>query len=468
MAPQLRKVSSGIKGLDDITGGGLPAGRPTLLCGGPGSGKTLLAASFIVHGARHSGEPGVYLSFEERESELEANTTSLGFGLSELQQQNLIALDYVHIDRQEIHETGEYDLEGLFIRLGFAIDKVKARRVVLDGIDTLFAGIPNEAILRSELRRLFTWLKDRDLSTIVTAESGGATLTRHGIEEYVSDCVIVLEQRVAAELATRRLRIVKYRGSVHGTNEYPFLIDGSGISLMPITSLGLTHRISHERISSGVSGLDAMLGGQGYFRGSSILISGGPGSGKTSIGAQFTLAAAARGERCLYLAFEESEPQLVRNMRSIGIDLKPAIDAGRLSVRAIRPTSLGMELHLTRMFALVQEANPDVVVIDPLSALEGGGTLTHTGLMLLRLIDYLKERGTTALYLNLQDEYDPAELDISSIMDSWIKLRHSIGERELKRSLYIVKSRGMAHSGDVRAMVMGSNGVEVSERQDAS
>ena len=467
MATQLRKVPSGIKGLDEVTGGGLAAGRATLVCGGPGCGKTILAASFIAQGAQHDGEPGVYLTFDERESELEVNTESLGFGLAELRSKNLVAIDYVHIDRQEIHETGEYDLEGLFIRLGFAIDKVKARRVVLDGIDTLFAGLPNEAILRSELRRLFKWLKDRGLTSIITAERGERSLTRHGIEEYVSDCVIVLEQRVEQELATRRLRIVKYRGSLHGTNEYPFLIDDQGIALAPVTSLGLSHTVSDERVSSGVPGLDEMLGGKGFYKGSSILLSGGPGTGKTSIGAHFALAAANRGENCLYLAFEELGPQLVRNMRSIGIDLQPAIDAGRLTIKAVRPTTHGLEMHLTRILHLVQETKPEVVVADPLSALEGGGTLSQASLMVIRLIDYLKSLPATGLYLNMQGEEDRTTLNISSIMDTWITLKNLHGEKELKRQLYINKSRGMPHSADVRELTIGSKGVVVSQREGA-
>ena len=464
MPSRLKKVSSGIKGLDEVTGGGLPAGRTTLVCGGPGCGKTLLAATFISQGATHDGEPGVLISFDEREGDLDVNTSSLGFNFAALQSKNLIDIDYVHIDRQEIHETGEYDLEGLFIRLGFAIDKIKARRVVLDGIDTLFGGIPNQAILRSELRRLFAWLKERNLTSIVTAERGERNLTRHGIEEYVSDCVIVLEHRVDEELATRRLRVVKYRGSTHGTNEYPFLIDDKGISVMPVTSLGLAHTVSDERVSSGIPGLDKMLEGKGYYKGSSILISGGPGTGKTSIGARFALTATERGEKCLYLEFEESEAQLFRNMRSIGIDLRPAFDKGLLFMKAMRPTSLGLEMHLTRILHLIEETKPDVLIADPLSALRSGGTQAQATLMVLRLIDHLKANGITSLYLNVQGEEDQTDLNISSLMDTWITIRNTHGNRELKRQLYIVKSRGMAHSADMRGFSIGAGGIEVFER----
>jgi circadian clock protein KaiC len=467
MPSQLRKVSTGIRGLDEITGGGLPAGRPTLVCGGPGCGKTMLATSFLVEGARN-GEPGVFLSFDESASDLDINSRSLGFDLAGLQARNLISIDYIHIDRQEIHETGEYSLEGLFIRLAYAIEQIKARRVVLDGVDTLFAGLPNEALIRSELRRLFGWLKERGLSSVITAERGEDTLTRQGIEEYISDCVIVLEQRVLEELTTRRLRVVKYRGSTHGANEYPYLIEEGGIKILPITSLGLAHKVSSERISTGVSGLDAMLEGKGFYKGSSILISGGPGSGKTSIGAHFALAAAERGEKCLYFAFEESEPQIVRNMRSIGIDLQPAVDKKLLTIASVRPTTHGLEMHLTRMMHLVQDLAPPVVVVDPLSALEIGGSLAQAGMMVLRLVDYLKAAGATTLFLSVQEGDDKANLSISSLMDSWIKVRNVQMENGLERRLLIVKSRGMAHSADVRRLSIGAQGVQVFARKEAS
>jgi circadian clock protein KaiC len=392
------------------------------------------------------------------------NTASLGFDFAGLENKNLLAIDFVHIDREEICETGEYDLEGLFVRLGFAIDRVKARRVVLDGVDTLFAGIPNQAILRSELRRLFAWLKARHQTCIVTAERGERSLTRSGIEEYVSDCVIVLEQRVEGELATRRLRVVKYRGSTHGTNEYPFLIEDKGLTLAPITSLSLAHTVSSERVSTGIPSLDEMLGDEGFFKGTSVLLSGGPGTGKTSIGAQFVLAATQRGERCLTLAFEESEPQLVRNMRSIGLDLQKPIDDGLLSIQSVRPTTLGLEMHLTRILHLVQEEKPSVVVADPLSALESGGTWAQAHLMVLRLIDFLKTIGSTALYISVQRQ-DGSSLNISSLMDTWITVKNLHGERELKRQLYIVKSRGMAHSADMREFVIGPEGLRVLARK---
>jgi circadian clock protein KaiC len=466
MSSELQKVSTGIKGLDEITGGGLPAGRTTLVCGGPGCGKTLLATSFIVEGAR-KGEPAVFLTFDELPADLDLNSRSLGFDLAGLQAKNLLSIDYIHVDRQEIHETGEYSLEGLFIRLGYAVDQVKAKRVVLDGVDTLFAGLANEALLRSELRRLFRWLKERGLSSVVTAERGEIALTRHGIEEYISDCVVVLEQRVQEELTTRRLRVVKYRGSTHGANEYPYLIEDGGIKILPITSLGLAHKVSSERIPTGVAGLDAMLEGKGFYRGSSILISGGPGTGKTSIAAHFALAAANRGERCLYFAFEESEPQLVRNMRSIAVDLQPAIDKGLLCVVSVRPTAHGLEMHLTRFMHHVQDFEPHAVVVDPLTALQGSGSVGQTAMMVLRLIDYLKSSGATALCLSVQEGDETANLNISSLMDTWISVRNVQKENGLERRLFIVKSRGMSHSSDVRALSMGGQGVQVLERKEA-
>ena len=464
----LSKAATGIKGLDEVVGGGLPAGRPTLICGGPGCGKTLLATSFLVHGASKADELGVFMSFDERAVDLETNTRSLGFDLADLRNRKLLVIDYVHLDRQEIHETGEYDLEGLFIRLAHAVNTVKARRVVLDSIDTLFAGIPNEAILRAELRRLFLWLKDRNLTVIITAERGERSLTRHGIEEYVSDCVILLETRVQDEIATRRLRVVKYRGSSHGTNEYPYLIEETGLTVLPVTSLELMHPVTEARISTGLSGLDAMLDAKGYYKGSSVLITGGPGTGKTSIGAQFVQTAVRAGERCLYYLFEESEAQLIRNMRTIGNDLESARSTGRLSIESIRPTTLGLEMHLARMLHKVQEFKPDIVIVDPLSALLSSGTSSQTHLMVLRLIDYLKSVGATTLYLSVQAEEDTTDLNISSLMDTWIAVKNIRRPHELERAIYIIKSRGMPHSADVREFSIGSDGVHVIERRKAS
>jgi circadian clock protein KaiC len=468
MLRHLTKAASGITGLDEITGGGLPVGRATLVCGGPGSGKTLLAITFLAEGAMHHDEPGVLLSFDERIPEIEVNCGALGVDLADLQQRGLLATDYLHIERRDIQETGEYDLEGLFIRLAHAVAKVNARRVVLDGIDTLFAGVPNDAIMRAELRRLLVWLKERDLSTVITAEHGQSTLTRHGIEEYVSDCVIFLEQRVSEEIATRRLRIVKYRGTSHGTNEYPFLIEPAGLSLIPITALGLAHKVSNLRVATGIAGLDTMLEGKGFYQGASILISGGPGSGKTSIGAQFAHAVTSRGMRCLYLTFEESEPQLVRNMLTIGIDLRPMIEQRCLIVSAVRPTSHGLEMHLARIVNIIREMRPDAIVVDPLSALQASSASGQSEIMVLRLVDFIKSAGTTALYLAVHRGLDDTDLNISSLMDTWITVRNTHSDEPPGRRLYIVKSRGMAHSPDVRAFSIGASGVQIAGPRDTS
>jgi circadian clock protein KaiC len=462
MAAQLKKVHSGIAGLDELTGGGLPAGRPTLVCGGPGCGKTLLATTFLVSGAVEHGEPGVFMSFDERIADLGVNVASLGFDLLDLEARNLLATDYVHLDRQEMHETGDYDLEALFVRLNAAVGRVGARRVVLDSIDTLFAGIPNEAILRSELRRLFTWLKERELTTVITAERGEKSLTRHGIEEYVSDCVIVLDHRVIDDLSTRRLRVVKYRGTSHGTNEYPFLIDEHGISVLPITSLGLRHGASDERLSTGLTELDAMLSGKGYFRGSSVLVSGGPGTGKTTIGTQFADATCRRGERCLYFSFEESPSQLARNMRSAGVELQPWIDQGLLECHASRPSLGGLEMHLALMLKAIQDFDPNVVIVDPISSLLASGAGYQSSGMMLRLVDYIKSKNITALFLSLQEADEPSQMHISSIMDTWIVVRNTQSDTELNRRLHVVKARGMAHSNQVRRMDISSRGVRLS------
>jgi len=465
-ARSLPKASTGILGLDEITGGGLPRGRPTLICGSAGCGKTLMAMEFLVHGAVEFGEPGVFLAFEETADDLVQNVRSLGFDLDALVDQKKLLIDYVHVERSEIEETGEYDLEGLFIRLGHAIDTVGAKRVVLDTIETLFGGLTNAAVLRSELRRLFRWLKDRGVTAVITGERGDGTLTRQGLEEYVSDCVIVLDHRVTEQLSTRRLRIVKYRGTTHGTNEYPFLIDEDGISVLPITSLGLQHQASAERISTGVKRLDAMLGGEGVFRGSSVLVSGTAGTGKTSLSASFVDSACRRGERCLYLAFEESESQMVRNMRSIGIDLAPWLKKGLLQFDARRPTACGVEMHLAVIHKLVNEFKPRVVVVDPITTFLNSGTPAETELMLMRLIDFLKSQQITAVFTSLNhggDALEETQVGVSSLIDTWLFLRDIELGGERNRGMYVLKSRGMAHSNQIREFLLTDRGIELKD-----
>ena len=397
----LAKCASGIAGFDEITGGGFPRGRTALVCGSAGCGKTQLAMEFIARGARDYHEPGVFMSFEENEEELKSNVRSLGFDLDDLIERKLLAMDYVAVERSEIEETGEYDLEGLFVRLQHAISSVGAKRVALDTIEALFSGLANQAILRAELRRLFRWLKVQGVTTLITGERGDGTFTRQGIEEYVSDCVITLDHRVTDQLSTRRLRIVKYRGSTHGTNEYPFLITHTGISVLPITSLSLNHAVSNERVSTGVPRLDTMLGGQGYYRGTTILLTGTAGTGKTSLSATFVDAACRRGEKCLYLAFEESQDQIIRNMRSIGVDLQPHVNKGLLKFHASRPTFYGLEMHLLVTHLLVEQQRPAIVVIDPVTNLVAGGSVGDVHAMAMRLVDYLKGRGITTVMTTL-------------------------------------------------------------------
>ncbi|HEY7313940.1 MAG TPA: circadian clock protein KaiC [Gemmataceae bacterium] len=462
----LSKATTGIQGLDEITGGGLPRGRPTLVCGSAGCGKTLLAMEFLVRGAMQFGEPGVFLAFEETTEELTQNVRSLGFDLDALTDQNKLLVDYVRVVRSEIEETGEYDLEGLFIRLGHAIDSIGARRVVLDTLETLFGGLSNAAILRSELRRLFGWLKDRGVTAIITGERGDGTLTRHGLEEYVSDCVIVLDHRVTEQLSTRRLRIVKYRGTAHGTNEYPFLIDEHGISVLPITSLGMRHEASDERISTGIPRLDAMLGGAGLYRGSSVLISGTAGTGKTSLAAHFANAVCRRGERCLYFAFEESESQLVRNVRSIGLDLTPWLKKGLLRFHATRPTAYGLEMHLATLHKLVNDFQPRAMVVDPISTFLGAGTSVEAQSMLMRLIDFLKAQQITALFTSLTqggEFLEQSQAAISSLIDTWLLVRDIELGGERNRGMYVLKSRGMAHSNQIREFLLTDHGVELKD-----
>ncbi|MEO8018771.1 MAG: circadian clock protein KaiC [Pseudomonadota bacterium] len=462
--PELHKAPTGIPGLDDITNGGLPQGRPTLVSGGPGSGKTLLGVSFLVNGAQQFSEPGVLLSFEENAAELAQDVRSLGYDLDTLVAQKKLIVDYVHVDRSEIEETGEYDLEGLFVRLELAIREVGAKRVMLDTIETLFGGLKDTGILRAELRRLFRWMRDRGLTVVITAERGEQMFTRQGLEEYITDAVISLDHRVHDQISTRRIRVVKYRGSTHGTNEYPFLINRDGITVLPVTSMLLEHEAPSERVSTGLPALDEMVGGKGYYRASTVLMSGTAGTGKTTLAAHFVDAACARGEKCLYFLFEESPQQLMRNMRAAGIDIQRWYDKGLLQFHADRPNRHGLETHLLEMHHAVEVFDPDVVVMDPITNLMAVGTQVDVRAMLTRVIDYLKTRGVTALFTSLAtsvQSLEQTEALISSLMDTWILVAIKEENRKRKRWVYVLKSRGMPHSHDVRGFEIGAQGVRL-------
>ena len=468
----LPKAPTGINGLDEVTGGGLPRGRPTLVCGPAGCGKTLLATEFLVRGIVEFGEPGVFVAFEESREDLIANVASLGFDLAQLEAGGQLVIDHVNVVGAEIEEAGDWDLDGLFLRLGAAIDEVGAKRVVVDTIETLFGALENTGVLRAELRRLFAWLKDRGVTAVITGERGDGKLTRSGIEEYVSDCVIVLDHRVTAQTSTRRLRILKYRGSLHGTNEYPFLIGESGISVLPITSLGLRHHVSKDRMSTGVPRLDAMLGDAGsvpadggYYKGSTVLVNGTAGTGKSTLAAQFCDATCRRGERALYFAFEESQAEIVRNMSSVGIDLQRAIDANLLRFECFRPSVLGLEGHLFAMQRSVNEFDPAVVVMDPVSDFLRIGSGADVSAMLTRQVDFLKARGVTAMFTSLNSGVNPAEADqqIASLVDTWLLVKTMEGNGELNRLLYVLKSRGTAHSNQIREFVLTGQGIELAD-----
>jgi circadian clock protein KaiC len=461
---RLEKSPTGIRGFDEITQGGLPRGRTSLVTGGPGTGKTMFAMEFLVNGVIRHGEPGVFVSFEESREELIANSASLGFSLPELCESNRLYVDYVHVERSEIEETGEYDLEGLFIRLSHAINTVGAKRLVLDTIETLFSGLSNTSILRAELRRLFRWLKDKGMTTIVTGERGAGSLTREGLEEYVSDCVILLDHRVAEQVSTRRLRVVKYRGTEHGTNEYPFLISDRGLMVLPITSMKLDYEASEERVSSGIPRLDDMLGGKGFYRGSLVLVSGTAGTGKTSVAAAFAEAACRRGERCMYFAFEESARQVVRNMRSIGLDLDRWVEKGLLKIVGQRPTVHGLEHHLMTLQLMIDDFDPAAVVVDPVTNLIQVGTASDVRATLVRLVDHLKGRNITAIFTSLTSGGAVAEktdVGISSLADTWMILKNLETGGERNRVITILKSRGMAHSNQVREFQLTSKGIDL-------
>ncbi|MDB5777058.1 MAG: KaiC 1 [Herbaspirillum sp.] len=458
---QLPKTPTGIVGFDQITGGGVPTGRPTLLCGAAGCGKTLFAMTFLVCGEQYD-EPGVFMSFEEQPADLAANVASLGYNLESLISKKHLIIDHVQLDRSEIEESGDYDLEGLFVRLDYAIKQVGAKRVVLDTIETLFSSFSDAGLLRAELRRLFEWLKERGVTAIITGERGEGQLTRYGIEEYISDCVVLLDNRVVDQVTTRRLRVVKYRGSSHGTNEYPFLIDEQGISVFPVTAAGLDHHTSDEIVPSGIDELDNMFDRRGYFRASSILISGLAGTGKTTFASSFIDACCSRGEKCLYFAFEESPNQIVRNMASIGIDLSKHLSSGLLQFEAARPSLYGVEMHLAKMHRDISVFKPSIVVIDPISAFRGPTIEVNS--ILLRLIDLLKSHGITALFTSLasvDETMNEADHCISSLMDSWISLSNVSSNGERNRILYVLKARGMGHSNQLREYQITSNGINV-------
>jgi len=460
------KTPTGVEGLDEITEGGFPKGRPTLICGGAGCGKTLLSMQFLIKGITEFDEPGVFMSFEEPSDDLSLNVKSLGFDLEKLKSEKKLVVDHVRVERSEIEEAGEYDLDGLFVRLGYAIDTVKAKRIVLDTLESLFSGLDNQAILRAELRRLFHWLKDRDVTAVITGERGEATLTRQGLEEYVSDCVIMLDHRVIEQVSTRRLRIIKYRGSTHGTNEYPFLIDEDGISVLPITSLKLDNEVSSDIVETGVPGLNEMFEKGGIYRGSNILISGTAGTAKTTIAAYFANEQCLRKEKTLYFAFEESPQQLVRNMKSIGIDLEKHIKNGHLEILSSRPSLNGLELHLLTLRKMIKEFKPTTVIIDPISNLISVGSMHEVQSMLIRLIDMLKLNNITALFTSLNKHTDKirpdlAEESVSSLVDTWITVRDMEGIGERNRGIFIIKSRGMGHSNQVREFLITKQGIKL-------
>lgn len=460
----LQKERTGIPGFDEITRGGVPKGRPTLICGSAGAGKTLFAMEFLVRGAMQFDEPGVFVSFEESDEELATNVASLNFDLNELIAQKKLVLDYVFIERSEIEETGEYDLEGLFLRLDHAITSIGATRIVLDTLEALFSALPNEAIIRAELRRLFRWLKERGVTAVITCERGNGTLTRYGLEEYVADCVILLDHRVQNQISTRRMRIVKYRGTSHGTNEYPFFIDEKGFSVLPITSLGLVHKAPTDRVSSGIKRLDTMLSGGGFYRGSSILVSGTAGTGKSTLSAHFIEAACLRGERALFFAFEESQEQIIRNMRSVGIDLERFIKKGLLKFHNARPAAWGLEVHLAMIHKAISDFSPIVVVVDPITNFLAVGDSVETKAMLTRLIDFLKVRQITGMFTSLtssRSEIEDSEVGVSSLMDVWLLVKSIESNGERNRGLYILKARGTAHSNQVREFVLTDHGIEL-------
>ena len=472
---QLQKCLTGIKGFDEITEGGLPKNRITLISGGPGAGKTLLGIDFLVNGVTKYQERGVFMSFEETEAEIYEDVASLSLDLPGLVLKKEIAFEHVLLDRSDIQDKGEFNLEGLFIRLELAIDAIGAKRVVLDSIESLFVGITDLGILRLEIKRLFRWLKQKQVTVIITGEQGENTFTRHGLEEFISDCIILLDNRVRQQVSTRRIRVIKYRGSKHGTNEYPFVIDKDGLSVIPITSAGLDHPGSAEKVSTGVPSLDKMFDQGGYARGSTVLISGTAGTGKTSLAVSFALERCKKGERCLYVSYEESPGQLVQNMKSVGFDLEKWTKKGLLKIVSTRPAFFGLEMHLLDLYKILADFNPSAVVIDPLTSLIGQAEESEIQSMLTRMIDALKSKSITGVFTSLVSSSasndTSGEIGVSSLIDTWIVVRELEENKGNKRTrgLYIAKSRGTGHSNDIHKLVFSDDGIDLQPMaEDAS
>jgi circadian clock protein KaiC len=463
---QTHKCPTGIKGFDQITEGGLPKNRTTLISGSAGSGKTLWGIDFLINGALHYNEPGIFMSFEETEDELYKDVASLNLDLRGLVSQRKILLEYVLLERRDIQES-DFNLEGLLIRLEHAIDSIGAKRVVLDSIESLFAGLTDAGILRLEIKRLLRWLKGKQVTAIITGEPGQGAYTRHGMEEYISDCIILLDNRVSEQLSIRRIRVIKYRGSNHGTNEYPFVIDKDGLSVIPITSAGLNQPGTNKRVSTGIPSLDKLFRGGGYTRGSTVLVSGTAGTGKTSLAAAFAVERCKHGERCLFLSYEESSGQLIQNLSSIGFHLEPLTKKGLLRIVSTRPSFFGLEMHLLDLYKIVAEFQPTSVVIDPLTSLIGEGGQREIQSMVTRMIDLLKSKGITGFFTSLvsstAQNYTSGEIGVSSLIDTWIvvrELEEQVGKRRI-RGLYIVKSRGMGHSSDVQKLILSDSGIDL-------
>jgi len=464
---QMHKCPTGITGFDEITGGGLPQNRITLICGGTGSGKTLLGIDFLINGATNYSEPGIFMSFEETEEELYKNVASLNLDLQGLVSHKKLLLEFVLLERRDMQDKGDFNLEGLFIRLEHAIDSIGAKRVVLDSTESLFAGVTDAGILRLEIKRLFRWLKDKHVTAIVTGELGSGSYTRHGLEEYISDCIILLDNRVREQIATRRIRVIKYRGSNHGTNEYPFVIAKEGLSVIPITSAGLDQSGTSKRVSTGIPSLDEMFRGGGYTLGSTVLASGTAGTGKTSLAAAFAVESCKRGERCLFLSYEESPGQLIQNLSSIGFQLEPLMKKGLLKIVSTRPSFFGLEMHLLELYKTIADFKPQSVIIDPLTSLIGQGNRLEIQSMLTRLIDVLKSKGITGFFTSLVSSNDKndtsGEIGVSSLIDTWIvvrELEEGEGKKRI-RGLFIVKSRGMGHSSDVHKLILSDAGMSL-------
>ena len=457
-------VSTGVKGLDDVLGGGIPQGHAMLLVGKPGTGKSILSMEYLLHGIELHKENGVYISFEESEKQIISNAASFGWKFEEMVKKNKLAISYIDMQPEQMRTVGDYDLSALILRVKGAIKKVNARRVVIDGINNLLSTFDDERIIRSDLLRLIREIKEVNATIFITGERGHDSWSKMGFEEYLADGLMHLDNRTDGNYQTREIQVVKCRGINHYTGKSPFIINSEGMSIRPLITADFDYKVLKSRVSTGIADIDNMLGGKGLYRGSTVYITGPSGAGKTSISSSFANGACSRGERALFLAFEESSDQIIRNMKSIGLSLDKWVNEKLLYFYTARATTNSLEGHLDNIMTMVREVEPTCVVLDPISAFRPIANENETKLMLIRLNDYLRARKITTVFtaLSSDGEYsEHADVQLSSIADTWIVVRIMDYKGERNNVMQLMKSRGMSHSRQMKEMYFTGNGLKL-------